>query len=111
MEGLLNTLQVHSYLDRWTETETAIEVSYYLNNPFSKMYEIYELTGSIININPETIKSSVRDCKNEIIELSPEESLTSIFGLNKLNVYDGLSPKYMLRSINRCLKDPSFKFD
>jgi hypothetical protein len=75
------------------------------------MYEIYELTGSIININPETIKSSVRDCKNEIIELSPEESLTSIFGLNKLNVYDGLSPKYMFRAINRCLKDPSFKFD
>ena len=111
MEGLLNTLQVHSYLDRWTETETAIEVSYYLNNPFSKMYEIYELTGSIININPETIKSSVRDCKNEIIDLSPEESLTSIFGLNKLNVYDGLSPKYMLRSINRCLKDPRFKVD
>ena len=111
MESLLKTLQVHSYFDRWVETKVAIKVDYYLNNPLGKMNEIYELTGSIININPETIKSSVRDCKNEIIDLSPEESLTSIFGLNKFNVYDGLSPKYMLRSINRCLKDPRFKVD
>ena len=111
MESLLKTLQVHSYFDRWVETKVAIKVDYYLNNPLGKMNDIYELAGSIININPETIKSSVRDCKNEIIDLSPEESLTSIFGLNKLNVYDGLSPKYMLRSINRCLKDPRFKVD
>ena len=111
MESLLETLQVHKYFDRWVETKAAVKVDYYLDNPLSKMNEIYELTGSIININPETIKSSVRDCKNEIIELSPEESLTSIFNLNKKNVYDGLSPKYMLRCINRCLKDPGFRVD
>ena len=111
MESLLKTLQVHTYFNRWIETKVAIKVAFYLNNPLGKMNEIYGLTSSIININPETIKSSVRDCKNEIIELSPEESLTSIFNLNKKNVYDGLSPKYMLRCINRCLKDPGFRVD
>ena len=80
-------LELHScyYLERTFYLRTVLELTFsrYENEQSYKMENIYKEASIILDKNPNTIKSNVRICIQDIFNNAPETLLHSIFYIEK----------------------------
>lgn len=96
-------LELHScyYLERTYIFRIVLELSYskFIICESYSLKDIYSEASLLLNKNPNTIKSDVRFCIQDILNNAPEDLLHSIFYINKNELNNQVNPKYFINRI------------